>query len=188
MTVPLYLSNMSLFENFKRTENGTVVINLCYEIHGRAEQYFNLVSDSCISVNAHYTRAHQLLRYNVIDEITVRAVDLDGVCRNMSVRVSGCQTSVDGMSLNSTYSSAGVSVRMYQNRVRISAPNCQNLDLVMWVLCEQNTLKGFPEQREPNITVDVNMLHFVIARGLNIRETAHGLIGNKLYISWDQLE
>ena len=179
MTVPLHISNMSIFENFIPTESDLVVINLCYEIHGRAEQYFNLVSDSCVSVNAHYTRAHQLLRYNIIDEITVRAVDLDGVCKNVAVSVSSCQASIDGMSLNSTYSSAGVSVRMYQNRVRISAPNCQNLDLVMWVFCEQNTLKGFLELREPDITVDVNMLHFVIARGLNIRETAHGLIGNK---------
>ena len=179
MTVPLQLSNASVFENIDLTEDET--INLCYEIHGKANEYFNLVSDSCVSVNAHYTRAHQLLRYNVIDEITVRAVGLDGVCRNITVSSTGCQASIDGTLLNSTYSSAGISIRMYQNRVRISAPNCQDLDLVMWVLCVQNTLRGFPEQREPNITVDVDMLHFVIARGLNIRETAHGLIGELKY-------
>ena len=175
MTVPLHLSNTSVFENIELTENE--VVNLCYEIHGRSGEYFNLVSDSCVSVNAHYTRAHLLLGYNIIDEITVRAVGLDGVCKNITVRISGCQASVDDTFLNSTYSSAGISVRLYKNRIRISAPNCQDLDLVMWVFCEQSVLRGFPEQGEMNIAVDVEMLHFVIARGFNIRETAHGLLG-----------
>ena len=74
MTVPLHLSNTSVFENIELTENE--VVNLCYEIHGRAGEYFNLVSDSCVSVNAHYRKAHQLLGYNIIDEIAVRAVGL----------------------------------------------------------------------------------------------------------------
>ena len=59
------------------------------------------------------------------------------------------------------------------------APNCQDVELVMWVFCKQTTLKGIPEQGEGNITVDVDVLHFVITRGLNIRETAHGLLGEQ---------
>ena len=178
MTVPLYLSNASVFSNIELAENE--MVNLCYEIHGQADEYFNLVSDSCVSVNAHYVRAHPLLGYNIIDEITIRAVSLNGVCKNVIVSIySGCRASIDGTLLNSTYSSAGLSIRTYKNRVHISVPNCQDLDLVMWVFCEQNTLIGFPEIGEPDITAVVDMLRFVIARGFNIRETAHGLLGKK---------
>ena len=155
----------------------------CSQECSQADEYFNLVSDSCVSVNAHYIRAHPLLPYNIIDEITVRSVGLDGICRNTAVTVNGCQASLDGMLLNGTYSSAGITIRTYQNRIRISAPNCQDLDLVMWVLCEQNTLRvGFPALGDPDIAVAVNMLHFVIARGYNIRETAHGLLGEKIVL------
>ena len=175
MTVPLYLTNTSALDHVELSEDE--VVNLCFEIHGRADKYFNLVSDSCVSVNAHYVRAHRLLGYNIINEITVRAVGLDGTCRNIAVRVSGCQAFIDGTVLNGTFSSAGVSIRTYSNRVRISLPNCQDLDLVMWVFCERNELRGFPEQGEPDVNVGVDLLRFVIARGYNIRETAHGLLG-----------
>ncbi len=176
MTVPLYLTNSSALQsNINLGENE--VINLCFEIYGQADKYFNLVSDSCISVNAHYQRANPQLSSNIIDEITVRAAGLDGICRNILVRVGNCQASIDGSVLDETYTSAGISVRMYWNRVRISAPNCQDLDLVMWVFCEQTELRGYPELGEPDIVVNVSMIHFVIARGLNIRESAHGLLG-----------
>ena len=179
MTVPLYLTNTSALNHIELSENE--VVNLCFEIHGRADEYFNLVSDSCMSVNAHYVRAHPLLGYNIINEITVRAVGLDGTCGNIAVRVSGCQAFIDGTVLNGTFSSAGISVRTYSNRVRISLPNCQDLDLVMWVFCERNELRGFPEQGEPDINVGMDLLRFVIARGYNIRETAHGLLGEQTY-------
>ena len=179
MTVPLYLTNTSALQsNINLGENK--VINLCFEIHGRADEYFNLVSDSCVSVNAHYQRANPQLSSNIIDEITVRAAGLDGICRNIVVRVGNCQASIDGSVLDETYTSAGISVRMYRNRVRISAPNCQDLDLVMWVFCEQTELRD-PELGEPDIVVNVSMIHFVIARGFNIRESAHGLLGKLKY-------
>ncbi len=176
MTVPLYLTNTSALQsNINLGENE--VINLCFEIHGRSDEYFNLVSDSCISVNAHYQRADPQLPANIIDEVTVRAVGLDGICRNIAVSVENCQATIDGSVLDETYTSAGISVRLYRNRVRISAPNCQDLDLVMWVFCERTELRGYPELGEPDIVVNVSMIRFVIARGLNIRESAHGLLG-----------
>ncbi len=176
MTVPLYFTNTSaLRSNINLSQNE--VINLCFEIYGRADEYFNLVSDSCISVNAHYQRANPQLSSNVIDEITVRAADLDGICRNIAVSVGNCQASIDGAVLDETYTSAGITVRLYRNRVRISAPNCQDLDLVMWMFCEQTELRGYPALGEPDIVVNVSMIHFVIARGFNIRESAHGLLG-----------
>ncbi len=175
MTVPLYLTNISALEN--TNIRGNEVVNLCFEIHGRANEYFNLVSDSCVSVNARYQRAHPQLGYNVIDEITVRAAGLDRACRNIAVNVTNCQASIDGVELNDVYQSAGISVRTYRNRVRISVPNCQDLDLVMWTFCESTELRGYPVLGEPDIVVSVPAIRFVIARGYNIRESSHGLIG-----------
>ncbi len=178
MTVPLYLTNTSALQsNINLGENE--VINLCFEIHGQSDKYFNLVSDSCISVNVHYKRANPQLSSNVIDEITVRAAGLDGICRNIAVSIGNCQATIDGSVLEEleTYTSAGITVRMYRNRVRISAPNCQDLDFVMWMFCEQTELRGYPALGEPDIVVNVSLIQFVIARGFNIRESAHGLLG-----------
>ena len=51
-------------------------ISLCYEIHGVADKYFNLVTDECISVNAHYAAVSSSL--NVVNQIGMRAVGDDG--------------------------------------------------------------------------------------------------------------
>lgn len=72
-------------------------------------RYFNLVSDVCTSVNAHYIGVEV---FNVIDNIGVRAVDEDGECKEVFVSVEdGCSVSVDGMIVESSYSASGVSVR-----------------------------------------------------------------------------
>ena len=48
-------------------------------------------------------------------------------------------------------------------RVRISVPNCENVQLVMWIVCEEVRGEG--------------MLRFIITRGVNLRPTSHGLLG-----------
>ena len=174
MTVPLYVIDTSIIAFFPEDH----ILNLCFELHGVPGRYFNLVTDSCISVNAHYEQPVVELGYNVIDEIAVKAVGNDGVCRNISVTVDQCTATVDDIQLNSSYSSAGISVRLYRNRVRIAVPNCQNLDLVMWVFCEEGKFIGDPNLGEPDVTINAAMIRFVIARGFNnIRETAHGILG-----------
>ena len=98
-------------------------------------------------------------------------------CHNISVSASDCSASIDGTVLDSNYARDGVSLRLYRNRVRIGVPNCQNINLVMWVFCDQGVFAGDPAFSEPDITITVPMIRFVIARGLNIRESAHGLLG-----------
>ena len=72
-------------------------------------RYFNLVSDVCTSVNAHYVGVGV---FNVIDNVGVRAVGEDGVCRELSVSIQdGCSVSVDGMIVESSYNAFGISVR-----------------------------------------------------------------------------
>ena len=168
MTVPLLVNDDDL-EVLNTTE-----VSLCYEIHGAADQFFNLVTDECASVNARY---HDITSYlNVINQIGVRATDDENECKNILVDVDGCRASVNGMELNGQmYSSNGISVRSYANRVRISVPNCNELSLIMWVFCETRTLD---DPDAPGGSITGEMIKFVVMRGLNFgHRQAHGLIG-----------
>ena len=107
---------------------------LCYEIHGEAGKYFNLISDMCVSVNTHYAARGDGL--NILDKIGVRAVDTTGTCVNVSVILQNnatCRAMVNGVPrLN--YRRGGVVVRsMGSNAVSISVPNCQDTMLDMTV-------------------------------------------------------
>ena len=144
--------------------------NLCYEIHGEHDRYFSLVSDTCATVNAYYNASSSpdLRGWNVISTIGVQAVDRLEQCVNIEVGVeNGCMPiiSVDGMNsvVTPRYQSAGISVSKHQNKVRVSIPNCQNMQLVMWITCQ--SVSGFP------------MIRYDITRGVNLRPTSHGLIG-----------
>ena len=168
-TVPLFV-NETLLESL-----GLEKVSLCYEVHGESEQWFNLVTDACATVNARYVGLTNSL--NVIDEIGVRAVNDDNECVNIRVDIDECSAEVNdvALNLNQRYSSAGISVRRYSNRVRISVPNCNELTLVMWVFCETRTLNN-PDQ--PGTTLVVDMIKFVVMRGLNFgHRAAHGLLG-----------
>ena len=168
MTVPILVSD-SVLQKLNATR-----LSLCYEIHGRRDAFFNLVTDECATVNAHY---HDLTNYlNVIDQVGVRAVDNNGLCRNIQVDVDSCSASIDGTQLlaGSRYNQGGISVRRYSNRVRISVPNCNELSLVMWVICETRTLED--PFGDGQVTGD--MIKFVVMRGLNFgHRMAHGLLG-----------
>ena len=150
-------------------------LSLCYEIHGSSEQWFNLVTDQCTSVNGRYDDLTSKL--NIIDEVGVRAVDNNGQCTNIRVDIDQCSADVNGVSLAlmERYSVAGINVRRYPNRVRISVPNCNDLTLVMWVICENRTLDN-PDSQGPR-TLQAQMIKFVVMRGLNYGRIAHGLLG-----------
>ena len=147
---------------------------LCYEVHGSPDQHYNLVSDVCTNVNAYYNDAIAMDTYgtfeaNFIQVIGVRAVGSTGDCYNIRVfedvngscsamRMGAADVFPLGMSAFD-----GITVRRTLSRVRISVPNCENVNLVMWVTCEERS--GVPT------------LRFDISRGLNLRPTSHGLIG-----------
>ena len=146
---------------------------LCYEIHGKADNYFNLVSDTCVSVNAHYVerpnpRPGSRRPLNIIDQITVLATDSTGDCVNINVSlVSGeCRVMVQSQQLNNTgtsYKSNRITIRSYRHFTRIAVPNCENVRLVMEVHCEESN--------------GVDMIRYHVRRGYNLRPTSHGLIG-----------
>ena len=171
---PLYTVPISVPEEQLQALNLSR-LSLCYEVHGTSDEWFNLVTDDCVSVSTRYTNLTR--RLNVMDEVAVRAVDEDNMCLNIGVNVNGCTATVGGVSLNVSgmYSASGIMVKRYSNRVRISVPNCQDLTLVMWVICEQRSLEN-PDAPGNMLTSD--MIKFVIMRGLNFgSRMAHGLLG-----------
>ena len=133
---------------------------LCYEIHGAAGQYFNLISDECLSVNAHYVGRDGAL--NVLDKIGIRAVNRNGRCLNISVNLDGCTATVNGVQ-RQQYRRGGIQLQVDGNIVTVSVPNCFDTNVEMEVECQ-------------NIS-GLEMLRFEVTRGLNLREDSHGLIG-----------
>jgi len=138
-------------------------------VQGRANRTFNLLSDTCVSVNAEYQAMNNPTAGNFISRIGITAIDQDGTCRQIEAIREGCLATVDGtipVDIGSPFSDAGISVIRYENRIRISVPNCNigKHELVIWFICK--TL----EDGQP-------VSEFVVARGVNLRPTSHGLIG-----------
>ena len=173
-TVPLNINEgLGLLPTLARRLRG--LPHLCYEIHGEHNRYFSLVSDTCTAVNAHYNASSSpdLQGWNIISRIGVRAVNRLGRCINIEVGVdNGCVPRIgeDGTSpvVTPRFQSGGVSVSKHQNKVRVSVPNCQNMQLVMWITCQR--VSSFP------------MIRYDITRGVNLRPTSHGLIGKYIRI------
>ena len=159
-------------------QNEDVTRSLCYEVHGRSGAYFNLVSDECVLVNALYTAIGNDL--NVVSEMGIDAVgEGEGACVAIKIRQENdtCRTSVilDGTELPVDVGEEtevhGVNVRQKNKyRVRVSVPNCDQVSLVMWATCEM--IDGMA------------MMRFNISRGVNLRPTSHGLLGERLLRAW----
>ena len=167
-TVPIRVSSKQL-EAMKIDS-----LSLCYEVHGQPGKWFNLITDSCTSINAHYTT---LTRYlNVINRVGIKAVDNNGRCINIHVDVNQCAATVNDIALSVTgqYSFGGVTVKRYQKRIRISVPNCADITLVVWVVCEEHKILN---PQDHGVLV-ARMLKLVVMRGLNFgHRRAHGLLG-----------
>ena len=136
---------------------------MCYEVHGEAGKYFNLVSDTCTSVNALFTVLPTDPLLNRMSEIGVYAKDDSGDCVQVQISLDGCSGYLNGDRLNMTYKQDGVSVKRYLDRWRVSVPNCASTKAVMWIFCDSGP----------------DMLRFHIARGNNLAPTSHGLLGKR---------
>ena len=152
MTVPILLNSTN--EAFKDP-------SLCLQFHGLHNTVFNLISDSCLTVNAKYKTVEDGL--NIVSELGLVAVGNNNTCHRLRVDIDGCRTWMDGELINGRKLDDGIEVINSRNRSRISVPNCDNVDLVMWVVCQH--IDG------------VDMLKYVITRGLNLRPTSHGILG-----------
>ena len=145
---------------------------MCYEVQGQRDSYFNLISDCCTSVNAHYVAASDPAE-TVIKVIGVVATDRGNETHYIKVEVNSkgfCEAQMDGQALvNNGTEIMGVSVHHENKLVTISVPNCSppNEQLVMWVYCQILLIRS-------NLQT---MIKYIINRSLQQRPTAHGLIG-----------
>ena len=151
-----------------KSTNGTEFQNmqLCFEVHGKAGNHYNLVSDECTSVTAKYSQGVVDSSLNVITKIGVKAQGSNGTCHNIEVDLDNCSAYLDSTLMNttSTVSVNGVTMTIRHQRVRVSVPNCDsNKKLTMWMICTKRR--------------NDDMLELVIARGDGLQPTAHGLIG-----------
>jgi hypothetical protein len=164
-TVPILVSE----EDLRKV--GAPKLSLCYEVHGIAGSWFNFITDMCTNVNAHY--AEIVPDLNIVDQIGVIAVNDKKECVEIKVNVVGCTAEVKGVTVT-LFKENGISVKRYQNRVRIAVPNCAEQMLVMWVICEKRTLTN----PDTFVGIPVNAIKFVVKRGLNFGHfDSHGLIG-----------
>ena len=157
-TVPLSLSEDTV------KEFGD--LSICYEVHGKPNMNFNLVSDICVSVNTLYSPAKDAQIGNIMSKIGVLAEDSKGTCQQIRVDLEGCTASVNGQNVSDYYQNGIRVVQRRGKRVRIVTPNCGDSDVVMWVICEVR-------MKEP-------MIKFVISKGDGLRPSSHGLIGEFL--------
>ena len=100
---------------------------------------------------------------NIITAIGVKAVNTQGHCVNIIVTLSQQCVPLVESSLTMYYRKHGVSVMKHGEGVSVSVPNCENEQLIMWIMC---------------LTIgSQKMIDFNIRRGLNLRSTSHGLLG-----------
>jgi uncharacterized protein YegL len=157
-------------------------VSLCYQVHGEEEKFYNLVSDDCLSVNAHVTQPVPGVKSHVIDKIGIRAIGNNATyCYDIGIARENCSVTVNGnpISVNEKFTEEGIEVfndRMIArnpNVIRISVPNCGRalVDAIQITCTEYNMRISRTE------TVPVKVLELTTTRGISPIEAAHGLVG-----------
>ena len=134
--------------------------SMCYEVHGQAGKYFNLISDTCLSVNALFSDVPSNPRINRMSEIGIEARNTENVCVEIRIRIDGCAASLGEGDLTLPYQQGGIRIKSYPRRWRVSVPNCASTQAVLWIFCDS-----------------MDMLRLHIARGNNLAPSSHGLLG-----------
>ena len=173
LTVPINVdvSNVSL----------KTPLYLCYEIHGKNDTYFNFISDECVSVNAHYITPKNINFMNIIDTVSIVAIDNSGKCHKIQVNVNQCATTYDGKPVlknsTSTFTHPGILIQLQkdnESNVSITVPNCADVSLEISIKCENvNVFDPFND----TYLGEVDMIKLTVNRGYNLREYSHGILG-----------
>ena len=101
--------------------------SLCYEVIGSPNKAFNILSDTCTSINAYYST---IVKYSkVISKIGIVAKDANGQCKNILVNVDRCAASIDNIEVVS-YQQNGIAIQKTGLNIKITVPNCGNPNLV----------------------------------------------------------
>ena len=138
--------------------------SLCYGIHGSPDEFYNIISDTCTSVNVHFTQHPVPNNENRISSISIHAVtgDADTPCADIQIDLLNCTASINNETINDSSFIGNMNVRKLGNRWRVFVPNCERPHAVMWITCEED------------------MLRFDVSRASNLSSTSHGLLGKAI--------
>jgi hypothetical protein len=156
LTVPIKVQSPARSPKFSTS--------LCYEVHGEVDEYFNLISDPCLSVNAHYSESDPTKPLNSIDEIAAVVTNNEGENLNISVD-RHCNFRLNNGPALRYLNSSGVMGVATTSLVVISTDNayCESQILVMTIECGVDTF---------------GVLKLHVYRDLDMGgSTAHGLVG-----------
>lgn len=166
--------------------------SLCYEIYGEDDKHFNLLSDQCISVNAHYKRfanegdtplTHSR-PFHVIDEIGVRISGGDRGCFDVLIQLHErqCIVAINGKAMQGGYYRQGsLHIVASPNHVSLSVPNCGYGHIVLKV--QSKLMSSLRSKRtKSGVILREAFLEFGIESGAGITPSVHGLIGK--YMSY----
>ena len=118
----------------------------------------NYVSDTCASVVAHFAQAQSIEPLGILKAVYIRTVDESSCCSNVRVSLDSCSLFLNGVAESSlAYYKSGLSIDVYSDNVRIAVSNCDGRQAVIWVDCQTKSMR--------------------VDSGSQLRETAHGLMG-----------
>ena len=154
---------------------------ICYEFHGKSGRYFNLISDSCTSVNAYFTPMPITTQGNRMSTVGIHAKQSEerlilesgevvGKCIDIRIELLGCAAFIGKRRLAEWGSEGEIRYRRYvykgKSHWRVSIPNCEAEDYAIKVTCLSDLLR-----------VDVN-------RKLHSISSSHGIMGEELWHYW----
>ena len=134
---------------------------LCYGIYGSPNDFYNIISDTCTSVNVHFTQHPVRNDENRISSIGIHAVtgDADTPCADIQIDLLNCTASINNETIIASSFIGNMSVRKFSNGWRVFVPNCERPHAVMWITCAED------------------MLRFDVSRASGFSPTSHGLLG-----------
>lgn len=134
---------------------------LCYEVLGKPNLIYNMVSTPCVSINALYSPLDE--QRNVMSVAGVVMVDSSGRCVKVQVNAEDCIPVVGGVRQSYQYNQNGVSVVWTKGLVNIGSPNCGHGSISISISCSSMS--------------DRPILSFTLMRQLQDNVDAHGLVG-----------
>ena len=158
-TVPLNIDRKMLSKFSQKDKQW----DLCYEVHGREEKIYNLVSDQCVFVNTHLKIASNPKVGNIMARIGIMAMDRDGKCHRILADLDGKKLTVNGVDVGGRWMRGGIIVRKFGDKVDVAVPNCKGRRMVFSIIF--HNMNG------------ADMIKFIIADGRGLSPSSHGLIG-----------
>lgn len=147
---------------------------ICYEFHGTHGHYFNLISDTCTSVNAFFTVMPIASQGNRMTTVGIHAMQSEeriilgsdeaaSKCVDIRIEHLNCAAFVGGRPLPDSGNEGEIRYRKYMYKGkpqwRVNVPNCEAEDYTIKVTCQPHLLR-----------VDVN-------RKLHSNSSSHGIMG-----------